>query len=136
LHEGFFSSFSHFLHFDLYRSHISHFTFSQIIAPIPDAYFDDDAKSDGTSDELIVVDDEDDIDDEEEEFAIPIDGMFIINLMGLVIVPGAIPSMLGSNGAGVFESDADGDAAAGGNEAPFRVPHLLALNIIIPTCVA
>ena len=63
------------------------------MAPIPDASFYDDAESDGTSDELIVVDDEDDINDEEEEFAMPIDGMFIVNLMGLNIAPGAIPGM-------------------------------------------
>ena len=99
------------------------------MAPIPDASFYDDAESDGTNDELIVVDDEDDINDEEEKFAMPIDGLFIVNLMGLNIAPGAIPGMLGSDGAGVIESDADSDAAEEGNEAPFMVPHLLAASV-------
>ena len=99
------------------------------MAPIPDANFYDDASSDGTSVELIAVNDQDDIDDEEEEFDMPIDGMFIMSLMGLTIAPGAIPGMLGSDGAGVIESDADSDATEEGNEAPFMVPRLLAASV-------
>ena len=99
------------------------------MAPIPDASFYDDAESDGTSDELIVVDDEDDINDEEEEFAMPIDGMFIVNLMGLNIAPGAIPGMLGNDGADVIANDNDSGAAAEGHEGPFRVPHFLAASV-------
>ena len=99
------------------------------MAPIPDANFYDDAESDGTSDELIVVDNEDDINDEEDKFVMPIDGMLIINLLGLNIAPGAIPGVLGSNGAGVIESDADSAAAKKGMKAPFMVSHLFAASV-------
>ena len=95
------------------------------MAPIPDASFYNDAESDGTNDELIVVDDEDDINDEEEEFAMPIDGMFIVNLMGLNIAPG----MLGNDGAGVIENDNNSGAAVEGHVSPIRVPHFLAASV-------
>jgi len=81
------------------------------MAPIPNASFYDDAESDGNSDELIIVNDEDDINDEEEEFAMPIDDMFIVNLMGLNIAPGAIPRMLGNDGANVIANNNNSGSA-------------------------
>ena len=79
-----------------------------------------------TSSSLLMMND---INDEEEEFAMPIDGMFIVNLMGLNVAPGAIPGMLGNDGADVIESDNNSGAAAEGHEGPFRVPHLLAASV-------
>ena len=95
------------------------------MTPIPDASFYDDAESDGTNDELIVVDDEDDISDEEEDFEMPIDGMLIVNLMGLNIAPG----MLGNDGAGVIENDNNSGAAVEEHVSPIRVPHFLAASV-------
>jgi len=59
----------------------------------------------------------------------PIDGMFIVNIMGLNIAPGAIPGMLGNDGADVIANANDSGASAEGHEGPSRVPHFLAASV-------